>query len=885
MPTKPEETAPLVQLAPTSASVTHGIPFWQATHFEVLNRPSAETEATTGGAARNRQDQSTEKYDRKPVDLSFLPLSTNTSLLTRLRAASPNRMVGGEIDVDRIVEEWGRGRLLAALPRLARKSWGRSVQVFVDRSRRLIPYWEDQTRACMAIRDIYPPDGFSLVVLPEGGFEPSSMRIGHQAVDYQFPASGSAVVALSDLGALDQRGSGIVSLWAERGRHLRNRDVTPLAVVPYRRAACPQELSRHWTILPWETSVDADAPALSEEQSDAVVRQILTLLSFTVRIEPQLIRFVRRLLSAGRREPGIESRVWQHEALGDPHCEAAELSRVTVDSLRAALPGQERALRELIYQRVEATHDKIYEGVWYAEMANLGGDDLISPEKRLAARAWFDTQENLLKSKLRRDEMDPTAAWHRRVSERLLEVAYKNRVGLGPVLHRIWAIVHRDDPDAVLPDGAELNLLPKETERQIELRQVGDRLVGGAVLGGGSPLALLRTCQSRLKIEPIDDFWEDGEAPSWADDWGRDEFGPWVELRVECAKQRLRWIPPGKFLMGSPNDEEGRYPDEGPRHEETVVSGFWMFDTPCTQAFWTAVMGDNPSYFKGPDRPVESVSWDRCRDFLKRLNEKCKGLELRLPSEAGWEYACRAGTATFRYLNDLSKIAWYAGNSGQETHPVGQKAPNDWGLYDTLGNVFEWCDDVWADNYNPRPPAAASALRVFRGGSWRTGALVVRAAYRDLLEPSLRDDHLGFRCAGFTAPGPVALERSAERMVERGGAGAEHPGDRDQASGARWINLNAPAMNAVSFASPTPVRVSSDVEQVVLRTTTRPTWASAIGRDKYGLWAEFTTERKVAKPPAKRWAWRKKSARRGTTRRRPPAPPLGPARSVPDGFA
>ncbi len=318
-----------------------------------------------GGSRTERPLRRTDppkKPERKPVDLSFLPLSSNASLLTRLRAASPTQAISGEIDVDRIVEEWGRGQFLAAMPRSSRKSWGRSVQVFVDRSRRLIPYWEDQTLACLAIRDIYPPDGFSSVVLPEGCFEPSTMKIGRQVVDYQPPPPGSAVVALSDLGALAPSGSGLVSLWAERGRRLRDLDVKPLAVVPCRRAACPKELSRYWTILPWETSADADAPALSEQETEALVRQILTLLSFTLRIEPQLIRFVRRLLSAGRGEPGIESRVWQHGAFGDPHCEAAELSKSQADSLRSALPSQDRGLRRQIYDRVEASHNDIYEG-------------------------------------------------------------------------------------------------------------------------------------------------------------------------------------------------------------------------------------------------------------------------------------------------------------------------------------------------------------------------------------------------------------------------------------------------------------------------------------------------------------------------------------------
>ena len=156
-----------------------------------------------------------------------------------------------------------------------------------------------------------------------------------------------------------------------------------------------------------------------------------------------------------------------------------------------------------------------------------------------------------------------------------------------------------------------------------------DRAAGHWPDGGrephGSLLGLIRTRNGLIKIEPLDDFWEGGVAPAWADGGGEMISGLGSTCASERVKQRLRWIPPGKFWMGSPEDEEGRYPDEGPRHEETIASGFWMFDTPCTQALWEAVMGENPSQFKGPDRPVESVSWDQCQEFLKRLNERCDG--------------------------------------------------------------------------------------------------------------------------------------------------------------------------------------------------------------------------------------------------------------------
>ncbi len=225
-----------------------------------------------------------------------------------------------------------------------------------------------------------------------------------------------------------------------------------------------------------------------------------------------------------------------------------------------------------------------------------------------------------------------------------------------------------------------------------------------------------------------------------------------------------------------------------------------------------------------------------------------------------------------RYREDPNEIAWYWDNSLQRTHPVGQKAANDWGLYDTLGNVFEWCEDVWTDDYRTKGKAASSARRVVRGGSWGGDAQDVRAAFRGNGGPSHRSRNLGFRCAEFSAPGPVSRtgDQGEERAVERGVGGAEHPGDLGQASGAGWINLDAPGRDSVLFAALAPLRVSSDVEQVVLRTTTLPAWASAIVRDKFGLWAEFTIEGNAAKPPTGRAANTKKSA--------PPETPLVPVR-------
>jgi formylglycine-generating enzyme required for sulfatase activity len=254
---------------------------------------------------------------------------------------------------------------------------------------------------------------------------------------------------------------------------------------------------------------------------------------------------------------------------------------------------------------------------------------------------------------------------------------------------------------------------------------------------------------------------ERGIPPTWASEWGEDRLhGPWCGFEVKGVVQRLRWIPPGVFWMGSPEDEEGRLPVEGPRHLVSIDSGFWMFDTPCTQALWEAVMGENPSRFKladrpkeAADRPVETVSWGQCQEFLTALNSRLGRLELSLPSEAQWEYACRAGTETARYSENLDAIAWYYKNSGEETHPVAGKEPNSWGLYDMLGNVWEWCADVWVNDYTVKARASvdesASDHRVFRGGSWSDVARNVRAACRMHVGPAGQNGSLGFRCAEF----------------------------------------------------------------------------------------------------------------------------------------
>jgi formylglycine-generating enzyme required for sulfatase activity len=209
----------------------------------------------------------------------------------------------------------------------------------------------------------------------------------------------------------------------------------------------------------------------------------------------------------------------------------------------------------------------------------------------------------------------------------------------------------------------------------------------------------------------------------------------------------------GTFWMGANPEDSEAYDDEKPRHQVTL-SGFSIGRYEVTQEEWEAVMGSNPSYFKGAKRPVEDVSWDDCQEFIRKLNEKT-GKQFRLPTEAEWEYAARGGNKSQGYKysgsNNFGAVAWYGGNSGNQTHDVGQKSPNELGLYDMSGNVWEWCQD-WYDDYssssqtNPTGPASGSN-RVLRGGSWDGGAWDCRVSGRGNYSPGDRDDDLGFRLA------------------------------------------------------------------------------------------------------------------------------------------
>jgi formylglycine-generating enzyme len=257
----------------------------------------------------------------------------------------------------------------------------------------------------------------------------------------------------------------------------------------------------------------------------------------------------------------------------------------------------------------------------------------------------------------------------------------------------------------------------------------------------------------------------------WASAYGEDRHGLWQAFEVAGVRQVLRWIPPGKFMMGSPLNEAQRGESEV-QHSVELTAGHWVADTACTQALWVAVEVDsNPSRFTNdPENPVENVSWlDVVNDFLPRLNAQVPGLNAVLPAEALWEYACRADaeqSTPFSFGKHInSKQVNFDGNfpltgsaksaNRKQTVPVKALPCNGWGLYQMHGNVWEWCADWFApyakdamvDPTGPLETQAKGAGRVLRGGSWIGDARGCRSAQRDARSPDLRGVSVGFRLA------------------------------------------------------------------------------------------------------------------------------------------
>lgn len=795
------------------------------------------------------------------------PLAPWSRLWPVIREALHACCPGREPDVPALLRSWSRGQWARRIPRVQRRVWAERVSVWVDRSARLVPFWSDQVEVCRRLQSVCGQSGFEIRLL-HGRAQAMAMAKRGDFLRGFRPDPETRVLVLGDLGfyasAIERRA------WLRTVRRLDLAGVQTSALVPVPPARWDTAMARKWSAVPWEQGRSARVryrrdPGAWQERAERLLR-VVAPAAF---VQPGLLRALRLLLPANESDAAAECDVWRHADVRAADAGGLVLQPDASIRWRQRFAENETpAMKKRVSETIRRWHEILPQELLRAETLawiSLVPDEVAPPpgdrdDALLFARRLEVSLHSAVKGH------GPAAAHLRRCAGAMLLSMPDSAFELVPELKTAWAATFKDVTVPRVPDlvMSELEQLYKELDavgapRWWAVRQVGDQLVFSGSPGSawpsdndgpGSPVAWMLAAGQHV-------WARSGEAGAWAqlalkdglrvhlpvDDWlslhtdcctvtltcwspepwvaasGRDRFGLWAEADVGGVAVRFRWIPPGRFWMGSPENEAGRYEDEGPRHRVTWTDGRWLCDTPVTQALWGEVMGDNPSQFESPERPVEAVSWEDCQQFLAKLNDRVPGLKARLPSEAEWEHACRAGTETATWKGDLEilgkhnaplldDIAWYGGNCGVDfelegghattglsweekqhefekggTHPVRQRLPNPLGLFDMLGNVYEWCIDA-AEDYSPAPyvgkavsdpaPNGTGSDRVVRGGSWDEDAGCVRAARRFACGPGDRDASLGFRLARGQAPGPRsgasggAAERAPNRDAGRG---------------------------------------------------------------------------------------------------------------------
>ena len=868
----------------------------------------------------------------------------------------------GPLDLERLSRQLAAADPPRRLPRRIYRRWHPDLVVVVDFCDRLWPYREDMHRLAERLLRQCGRSGVSLRIVnrgPAGGW--TDWRDEQSAVIPPVPRPwtplppGTPVLLVTDLGILQGADSGLARQWTAFVAELLRGGVRPLALAALGRSQLDEAVGPRLPVLRWspDSRLHPERGQGAGEVEPAGLAELLALAAPLRRVDPPLLRALRRVLPEESLNAGLEGAFWCHPDVAAGTAAALRPDRRDrhLQRFRQNLPSGQRELAQLRRDH----HAHLSAALHWEELLSYGAH--AHPEALDS-----ETTAEIGQAEQRLQKLAPTLAqagagrlggsWQEvaRAIETRADAGMVNRYShlLMPlVVERVrreqQAGIKPEVPDWV--DPAELSAgldedripveawLVRDAERGailLQARSPGTRQssmgpslwldAGGFRLieQGGSgrwlapaslPVELtklqaatelsLETARETLRIAPVRRpfgttgwscgpggvsveatrqgktalvVWEDaelqvrqrpqpasGDVPAWTlagsgtrmnSDasglggtirWGLDEFGVYGDFTLVTehgtATQRFRYVEPGTFLMGSPEEEtrglarkeqeKSWFEDEHPRHPVTLTRGYWLADTPCTQAMWQAVTGVNPSQFQSPDRPVERVSWDDVQEFLSQLKSWAPGLPADLPTEAEWEYACRAGTDTALYSGPmeilgannapaLDPIAWYGGNSGvgfeldtgsdssdwperqypdspSGTHPVGRKQPNPWGLYDMLGNVWEWCGDGFRDYAaepveDPVGPVTEERpLRAVRGGSWGSFAGWVRSAYRSRLGPgdsvnypvfrlSLRSIEPGQAWAGGTpesVPGGRPVRSSP--LEEEKTAAAERP--------------------------------------------------------------------------------------------------------------
>lgn len=744
-----------------------------------------------------------------------------------LRAVLQGTRPGHDLDIEECMHRWGRGQVLSELPRVQRKVWADRAELWIDRSRRLTPFWSDQDEVWHRLRRCCGKSGLRLRILDVSEQTLHIQSRGEFLSGYRVEP-GQRVLVLGDLGAY---GSPLErSAWLVTGQRLRKKEAQISALVPMPMSRVPPLLAKKWSIAVWEQSkrtAGATGPQADQHVTDRAER-LLRMCAPAAYVQLGLLRSLRRLLPACEADASTEADVFAHHKVGAADAMGLVLLPEHAAELRQQFAAQPESLQAQVSNAIGEWHQRLPAELLRIETLSwlALGSKAPPPGDPHEALAFADRLGSSLRGGLEDPSLKAVVA---RCAQMMLGALPDTAYQAQPKLQPIFAGLFANQSGVRVPQGLTPQLLYSDLVWAEEkawwiIRQVGAKLVihqapDGAWpsmnKGPGSPVAWLLARRPHVFVKwDAEDFeiqhvLTDGLqlllralqgvtlrsdcssvtiAPwtfaAWAVAAGRDRYGLWADAELRGVVVRFRWIPPGRFLMGSPTYEAGRSEDEGPQHEATLVEGWWLADAPCTQALWKAVMRVNPSCFVSPERPVERVSWDDCQLFLAELNKQVAGLEARLPTEMEWEHACRAGTTSATWIGDvagsselherLDQIAWYRGNSEQTggsdalygagrrstrespyttagTQPVRTKQANPLGLFDMLGNVYEWCQNQYTsyaegDSRLQSFPRGVPR-RVIRGGAWMMSEDYLRAAFRLAYSQDIRYNNIGFRLA------------------------------------------------------------------------------------------------------------------------------------------
>jgi len=701
------------------------------------------------------------------------------------------------------------------LPRKQRPAWHPRAVVLLDRRPALAPFFDDYNYLLRRLKQSRGSCGLEVVKVRQ---------------DRPLPTAwGDAVVlALGDLGQLFGE-AGQLRFWQDLGRVCRRSGQRPWALCPAPTWRWDHRLMRDWNVARWDRGAPLPAGALGqharpEEDREGrkldQIKRLRTLVSAPVRVGRGLLRDLR-LLDASL-DAAAEYDLWESDLVRGTLI-ALSLTPEQARSGRGQIAGLPKSILPTLCEALMRHYRTGPE--LFRHMAVLGllenlstaqrvyvdariGEDVVRQVEEAAWNYYMRLAKTFGEQAQGRGRISHAGAVAAIGGRDLTR--YEAPVKQHDTFQCLWAtmgVFLESDRNIPLPDFVDPEKIawfdPKEetalTDRQVSV--VADHLSleegnsgpgtpvvslqgireGASYLtensgayrpmpdsptmwaGPGSHRATIRTDLARIQLEPV-------PRPEWAHIMAYDRVGIYAVLRVgkgdEAVDFRFRWIPPGRFTMGSPEDETGGLGHEGPKHLVSVTRGFWLGETPVTQAQWQVFGDENLSEFRGDQRPVEMVSWDDCGGFIDKLNGRFEGLEARLPFEYEWEYACRGGeqgafsdgsACTEPEGKDpaLENLGWYDQNSESQTHDVGLKQANRNGLYDMQGNVWEWCADgirnyMEQSEVNPRGSLhleLEDVARVVRGGSWTDDACYCRSAYRDEGGQGIRYMHLGFRLA------------------------------------------------------------------------------------------------------------------------------------------